>query len=234
MPVSDLFPLFDSIAGNRSDNIGPEQKAALLNAAKTEFWKIMTGWQVQANWFVVQSQNSSSGDPDYFGPIDTAQREYNLPTNFHHLRAINLVPPEPTGVVFERSSIDNQHFAQQRQLSLGNTTPRSTIMYDIVGANPGQMVFAAYPTKPLNVVLWYVKKPDAWSSPQASIAEFPEESHIMICEWAAKRLLLGLTDAKWAEFATQWDREVSRWAMLIGRDSTGPNIVRGFTGLGTE
>lgn len=224
-----LIPLFDALAGDKRANITTDGKTALLNAAKTEVWKLYVGLRTEDNWWLEQSQNVDSGLDTYFPVLDTAIRQYDLPNNFHQLRSTEIVTPEATSVVMRKSSITDPQFQIRRQ----DSAPRpgfSDIEYDLIGTDPGQMILAGFPTAVLDVRLWYVRKPTAWTRPSDSIDEFPEGSRILMVEWAVQRHLLGFSSAKWASYVESWNNGVSRWMLSLDRDTSGPDIVQGFMG----
>jgi len=225
--VKDLFPLLDFCLGDKAGNLSTETKTVGLNAGKDEVWKILVGWDRQGGWFTGQSQNLDSNLDNYFPPFDPGTREYPLPDDFHALRSVELVAPEPTSVVLIKRSLDSPEFRLRRQQEAFS---QGDILYDIVSQNPGQMVLADYPSGVLNVKLWYTKTATAWTSHASSTAEFPPVFHQLICDWVAQRYILGVSSPKWSSYIDQWNHSVSRAVLSLDRDITGPDIVPGFMG----
>lgn len=224
-----LVPLFDALAGDKRDTIKIDSKTALLNAAKTEVWKLYVGLRTEDNWWLQQSQNDDFGLDTFFPVLDTEIREYDLPNNFHQLRSTEIVTPEATSVVMRKSSITDPQFQIRRQ-DIASRPGFSDIEYDLIGTDPGQMILAGFPTAVLDVRLWYIRKPTAWTTPAALIDEFPEGSYILMAEWAVQRHLLGLSSGKWKPFLETWNSSVGRWMLSLDRDTSGPDIVLGFMG----
>ncbi len=224
--VQTLVDLFDALVGEKRDAFKEGTKIALLNGGRQAAWQVLVGWEPMQNWFVKRSQSEFSGQPDFFPTLDTVQREYALPPEFHSLRAIE---PAIAGdnIFFTKANLDSDEFLAARR-ETASTGSLGRIFYDIEGGDPGTLVLASFPSIVLNVTLVYVAKPTRWTLLLHPIDQFPEGMHILIADWAAQRALLSARQTAWQAYRESWDRDVQRWAAAMRRDNTGEEIVRGF------
>jgi hypothetical protein len=225
--VRDIVTLFDALAGQGAKGSNPDTKITLLNSGKDEFWKILVGSNPQENWFLVESQSATPANDDYFPPLTASARSYALPPNFHQMRYIEVVDSGFKHLRFEKGNLDTGGFRQLR--SQTTTSFDSEVLYDIVGTNPGSLLFALLPPSAMTLTLGYIRKPTKWAAlTDTAPDEFPESSHELIAEWAVKRTILGVGDRRFIDFEREWQERVARWMRVYRRDNTGPDVVEGF------
>lgn len=218
---------FDVLGGKGARGFDPDQKIELLNMGKTELWKLLVGLNPQLNWFVKDSQASSSGADDYFAPLNTTTKDYALPPDFHQLRAIEVDTSGYTGVRFIKSNIDHPDFIWDKAKE--NQQFGSEANYDIIGTNPGTFRLSLLPPAAITLILTYCYKPTEWTALSGTQPdEFPVSTHGLIADWAVKRGLLGIGDKRMADFDLEWEERVKRYLGIYRRDNTESHVVRGF------
>ena len=224
--VGTVLDLLDSMIGKNASQLG-DKKIAMLNAGKTEVWKIITGSTPEENWFGHESQSSSSGDADYFPLLSDGVREYTLPSNISQLRLIEPVTVGFTEIDFRKSNIEKEDFRRRRRDNVA-MSDACEVLYDIWGVNPGRLIFAANPAASIEVKLWYIRNPTEWAARDDSVDEFPPTMHTLICEWAAARIGIGSDDKRAALFHAAWSERVTHQLRVYRRDISGPQVVTGM------
>jgi len=226
--LQDVVNLFRSLTAPQSDELEIFRKhVGLYNAAQLAVWKILTSRKPMNNWFVVESQGTSALAVDYFAPLAVGTRDYALPPNFHHIRLIECATTDYVGTKFRKDNMDSPQFKEAREAT--SATPfGSEVLYDIIGTNPGRIMFSGYPPAALDVRLWYCKSPAKLTLLADSLDEFPPESIALMARWAVTQFLLGADQGKWADFERQWSTEIERAVFGDMRDDTGPTVVQGF------
>lgn len=199
----------------------------ILNAAQTAVWKLLTTRKRHNNWFVVPSQAATPAGSDYFAAVTQAAREYTLPPSFHHLRLIEPVPAAYDYLRFDRCGMDTQSFRELRA-SPPATVWGDRVAYDIVGANPGRIMFGEYPPASIELRLWFCRTPTEITAITGTLSEFPIETIPLMASWAAAKIRLGIKPAEWQGFKMQWQGEVEEIVFGDTRDDTGPTVAVGY------
>lgn len=226
--LQDVLALFRSLVASTRDEMELFNKnLPLFNAGQRALWKILTSREPMSNWFVVSSQATTPTNPDYFGPLVLGTREYTLPTNFHHLRLIECVTSEYEHTKFIKGAMDSQSFKDVREY-LSTDPWGAEILYDIIGVNPGKIMFAQYPPAALELKLWYGRTPTVLTARTDSLNDFPIEAPEMIAQWSAMKFLVGAQPADWRAFQVQWQADIEQMVFGESRDNTAPIVVEGF------
>lgn len=226
--VRDIVEIFRSLAAPQADELQLFRKhLGLLNAGQRAFWRVLTSRKQFNNWFVVFSQSTTPAGTDYFAPLANGTREYNLPPNFHHLRAIECLTSGYEYLRFTRGNLETHDFREGRALGSGSPFGGEAL-YDIIGVNPGRFVLAQHPPVALDARLMYCRVATAFTALGDALTDFPGEAPELIAQWCATKFLLGADFSKWQGFERQWQNDIDQFVFAESRDDTGPSLVEGF------
>jgi hypothetical protein len=223
--VKDLLRLVQAIVPDLRDPAVLATKMPLVDAAVMATWRILTSRHSQHNWFVVSSQNTTPGQPDFFPQLTINQREYPLPPNFHQLRSVEVLTPGLEHTIFKKANIDYDEYRWDRT---AGEFAGVVIQYDILGTNPGTFQLAKFLQQPMDVRLWYVKTAPVITAATDSLDDFPRIVLPSMAQYLAKAYTLGAHDERFGAYVSQWSEEVERLVFGEHRDNTQRETAMGF------
>lgn len=223
--VKDLFRLVGAMLPDLRDAASLQSKLPLADAAVMATWRILTSRHTQHNWFVVASQSGTPGQADTFPLLVTGQRDYPLPPNFHQIRAIEVLTAGLENTVFKKSNIDRSEYQWDRQAA---EFAGVTILYDILGVNPGTFQLSKQVQSTMDVRLWYVKVAPIITAFTDSLDDFPRITLPSMAQYLTKAHSLGMQDSRFPAFVQQWTDEIERMVFGEQRDNTDRQTAVGF------
>src|SRR5271169_2339578 len=126
-----------------------------LNEAQDEVWTVLKA--LQKDYFGQLSQYTDPTAPYYFGPLQTNNRVYTLPSNFASMRFVEPLQQGYEQIVFKFVEIDSPEFQSARRAANvdQSLTPTVEYWYTIFGKN--QFILAVYPEATMNIVMYYIR-----------------------------------------------------------------------------
>lgn len=207
-----LIDLVNGLLGGYQNAVNTDVILALLNEGKNEVWMILKN--LRADWFIQKTQNADSTQNNYFGPMNTATREYALPKDFQEMKFIEVLDTGYEDVSFVYRDMASAVWKELRRGSTNSPSGSQANLayhYDIVGKN--QLVLAEYPEFNFQqVVLWYVRViPDFSAADPIDEIVYPYVNKIAF--YAAKLAMLPLQDQPmYAAWKEEWKESVVRIA----------------------
>ena len=242
MPVnpihgSDLALLANSALAGYQNAVDQELIYSFLNEGKNEIWMALK--EEKANYFVVQSQNTNSSNDFFFPKLSQTAREYDLPSDFHEMRLVEVNDVGFEDVRFEWRSMSSIDFQEARRGSTnqpsgsGSAATRAVYYWDVVGKK--RFVLAQFPEIPFNFTFWYVRIiPDF--GPDDAVDEILYPFSQKISEFAVQKITLALQDQGLSEeWRKQFRESIVRIASSAApRQSANPIFVSDFVGYTIE
>lgn len=207
-----LVDLANAFLGGYQNAVDEGVLLTLLNEGKNEVWMILKS--LRADWFMQSSQNTDSNLANFFAPLNSAKREFPLPSDYHEMKFIEVLDAGFEDVEFIYRDMATSEWKEQRRANT-NQAPNSTANlqyhYDIVGKNT--MILAEYPQIGFNAKLWYVRMvPDFSIDDPVDEIVYPYGSKIAM--YATKLLMLTNQDTQmWTAWKEEWKEAVQRIAM---------------------
>lgn len=202
---------------------------SFLNEGKDEVWAALK--QLNDEYFLAFSQATVPTDPFYFAPLNTTNREYDLPDDFREIKFVEVLTADFTNAQFVYKDVTDPNFRTARQLANANGATSNTnnlfFQYTIVGKN--KFVTADFMPATLTLKLWYIRSlPDYEPSDEVDEILFPYTKKI--CTYAVRKALLSTQDqSMWAAWKQEWrDGIISVTSTAAPRNSADPQFSFGF------
>lgn len=177
-----------------------------IDDAQRELWKVL----VLSNngWFVVQSQNATPGNDDYFADMTAGDRDFALPANFHQMYYVDVTAASYLDTAIQFSPMSEQPYKDKRRTTTAVASAQREFLYDITSHPPYMRL--AEPLHAdldgLTVTLHYVRALDKLSAADDSLDHLPIQFWPFVADNAAAQLARGLADA--ADLASYYEQRV--------------------------
>jgi hypothetical protein len=249
---SDLVGMVQDRLGGYKNALDESVILDVLNEGKDEVWAILKN--LSQNYFQASTRYDDPTQTNYFGSINTKEREYALPADFRAIRFIECVTPGFQNIEFTRRSMTSPTWKDARRAAneLSNVNGVASYFYDIAeqdtgtptedtqtGANPSgiptsggfELVFAQFPETTLQLVIWYLRAiPDmeADTVMDQIIRPFSKK----IANFAVEKCMKILQDVTMSEsWLKSWRNDVITIAQTGGNvDQADSQYVQDFVG----
>jgi hypothetical protein len=230
---AELIDMTNANLAGYQGAVSPTDLLIHLNEAKDEIWMLLK--ELNEDYFAKKSQYTTASDEDYFGPMSTTVREYDLPLDLREIRFIEILNAGYEQVNFTYRSISHPDFSDLRrqataqQSSINSPGGLMNYFYTIIGKN--KLVLAQYPEAAFDAVIWYVRNlPDFDTGETVDEILFPYSKKL--AEYAAYKILLSLNDTSmWEAWKREWkDSVMHMMASADQRNSADPQFVISFEG----
>jgi len=205
---------------------------SFINEGHAEVWAILK--TLDDDYFVEDSQATTSTDDDYLAALTTATREYNLPANVRDIRLIEVtLPAGYEEIRFEYRKMSDPEFIAARKFAAaqgaGTGTQDGVYFYTIVGKRT--LMLAQYPEAAFTLKIWYVRSLDDIDF-VTEVSEILHPYSKKIVTFALERALKTLQDeALSREWLDAWRSDVTTLVMAATpRDTSGPRFIYLYEG----
>jgi hypothetical protein len=203
-----------------------------LNLAKDKIWALIVANDMDEKWFVEQSQFGDSGAANYFTAMLAGFDTFDMPRDFHQLKAINVTTSGKEDYTFTRGSVGDDAWKLRREDMIAGTVFRD-VLYDIVGPSPGSLVVPYALPELLEAVIFYSASSLDWTDDADEVTDFPPAMLSLITHTAASILQYGMTDDRYQKYENGLEARVRTALKTIRRDETQPEYAEGvFEGSG--
>jgi len=230
--VADFLRRLNIKLRRHAGAIDTADKVAALEEAQQEVWSTLL--RASAAWFVVESQNVTSGDDDFFPVLVPATREYDLPKNFHQLYYVDVFESGQEDLEFLSGYMTANKYKQKRRSGAATAAGEKEYYYDVVGTNPSRFVMAqALPTAvtSLDVKLFYVKILDRLVAETDSIDDTILPFIGPATSYAASMLAAGVGAGELSSlWMNHWTLRKSELPLIATRLLADAPIVSGLSG----
>jgi len=218
--------------GGLSNAFDTNELLDFINQGKDSVWAVLRS--LGQDYFVDETQATTSANDDFFQVLSTTVREYDLPLNTRELRMIECTTEGYKHLKFEQRSMSDRDFVEMRnwasrQSSTTGTGYSGTYLYAVVGRR--KLMFAQFPEAALTLQIWRVVALDDLSL-ETELTEILHPFWRAIVDLAAKLASLSLTRTDMeAAWQNQWQLDVRLIAgSAVPRASTAPVFVQDYEG----
>ena len=152
-----LLDQLDTRLGGLSNAFNTDEKFDLINAGKDAVWAVLKS--LDQEYFVDDTQATTSGDDDYFAALTTTDREYNLPLKMREIRLIECTTSGYERLRFEQRNLSDPEFVTARASATAQGAGSGRQLFDVyfyavIGRR--KIMFAQYPEVALTIRIWGV------------------------------------------------------------------------------
>lgn len=227
--ATDLINLTQDKLSGYQNTVDSRQLLSFINEGKDAIWEVLKA--NNDDFFTTFSQATVPDTDNYFAPLQTGVREYDLPDDFREIRFIECTTSGYEMTKWEYRKPSDPAFREARKgATAGGVVPSGnglTCLYTFVG---DQLVLADYLPTSLTVILWYT----------AGLADL-EYGDILppilfpfskaIASFACKAVMLNEDEGKFAAWKQEWkDNVISTSQNSAPRDQSDPIFVQDFEG----
>lgn len=203
----DLIDLTKARLGGYQNSLDTEVLMSHINEGKDEVWGLLKSLDDQ--YFVVQSQATTSTADYYFSSLSTALREYTLPSDFREVKLIEVTTSGYTDVRFVYRDAHHPDFAEARRAANYDNTPsNSSCVYYYTIYGKSTFALANYPEAAITLRLWYVRALADYEAAD-TVDEILLSFAKKIAEYAAMKVMLLQQDQpQFEEWQKVWRQDI--------------------------
>jgi hypothetical protein len=230
---STLISELDTRLGGLANAFETDEKFDFINSGIGAVWAVLKS--LGQDYFVDDTQATTSTDDDYFAALNTTTREYSLPTKVREIRLIECTTSGYEHLKFEQRGMSDPDFVTARNYGTaqgaGSGTPLTRIYYYAV-LGRRTIMFAQYPEVALTIKIWAVAALDDIDEATDELTEIMHPFWRGIVDYAAKLANLSVQnlamDYAWRQ---QWQETVKQVVMSAApRASTNAVFIQDFYG----
>lgn len=229
MVFQELIDLANARLSGYQNAVDPQALDSFLNEGKDEVWAILKN--LDKEYFMQKSQYTDAAAAHYFGPLQTNQREYDLPSDLRSIEFIECVTSGYENLAFVYQEINSETFKEVRRASLPAPSNVNQLSYLYTEVGKDQFVLAQFPAVSLQLVIWYIRDLSDYE-PDGVVDDliFPYVKKIV--SFAIQRIMLSVQDpVQFQMWSAAWKEDIKNIAQgASDRNDADPLFVDDFVG----